>query len=48
MERFEVEYLKHSIFKSAERIKVVVGKDGLIELLCNGMVSVLTAERVIV
>lgn len=45
MEYFEVEYLQHSLFKSAEHIKKVVDKSELIVLLSKGMVSVLSARR---
>ena len=45
MEQFEVEYLRHSLFESAKTIKAIVDKAGLIELLKNGMVSVVRAER---
>jgi hypothetical protein len=46
VEYFKVEYLKHSLFKPAEKISERVSKSGLIELLRDGMVSVISAERV--
>lgn len=45
MEQFEVKYLKHSLFETAKTIKTTVNKAELIELLKNGMVSVISAER---
>ena len=45
-ERFEVEYLRHSIFGDPIKHAEVVSKDVLITLLESGMISVLSAQMI--
>ena len=46
MDRYKVEYYKHSLIDELKRVAAEVSKIELIELLNNGMVTLNSAERI--
>lgn len=46
MDRYKVEYFKHSLIDDLKRVSAEVSRVGLIELLNNGMVTVNNVQRI--
>ena len=46
MDRYRVEYYKHSLIDELKRVAAEVSKAELIELLNNGMVTLNNAQRI--
>ena len=47
MDKYEVEYLQHSLFKDCEKVKKTVTVSEVIDLFENGMVTVLLVKRLV-